>query len=1257
MDKRVKLTEGYEIKKDDYIIKVKRLIGQGGSCLVYEAEQICFVSEKEIKKQIVLKEFYPEQSYKESFSIERSSDMRLVPNNSELFERLKRRFLGGQIKYQEYYVEYMDNVLPVPSIPIEINNTIYVYSDIWKGEELTNYSPSSLNDILCIMASACNAIGVINKKEMLYLDCKPSNFFIYRVGGEEKVYLFDFDTVENIYNIRSGNSDFYSYSKGWAAPEQEREEYSQIGYHSDAFSLGLIFLWLLTKYIGVELKDAKIETLKEERFWNELKSKTSEAVVWKIKDILDRTLEEDTDERRNYFCENDSVLKLSEGFKRLIDLNKEKPIKKVAIIEEIASNRFLYNSHSTSFLGREDEFEYLKRMCESSDRFNMIGICGDGGSGKTRLAYEICSYYKEKRDWRVFSPSHIKSNIETIKSELSGLKEENQSFLICFDDISVNLGEINEFITLCIETEVPKGTKIRLIIIDREIDIQRIDYSYVYPECESFTTEEGLIRIKEMSEDKLKGIMDTFAAEIYKKAISDDEWEKIWGSLSKVDDKKRPLYMLFIGDAVCNGEDVRNWDKHDAIEMITKREYKKAFGVIELVYSNEPQKEKAFEAFKFILVVVSFVNQIKIDKLEEILKPHFGIQDINGFYWLLEKLKMLNKGIVKTIYPDILNEFICYKFIEKNSESFQTILNITFSEDEESTFFFAYNLRDSISNNGEQLIVLDNFLKLFFEELDRFVFYILEHDCDDTDILKEFSYCVSSNLALKNRRYIFLTKYFSNNDIEWLFSCAISLVKEKIKSGVNLMEYKIGQWTRRVSVPIKTSEGLEINVETELNYLPVGYIQDTECEYRGFKGNTNEGMPSEGIFTREDGTVFSGKMKYETVTIEINDKTIKIPSSKGKIERGKIEFTDGVVFYAEELIEDKYYKGRLERKETTYEGLFDMTLSFLEGTVKTPYGVLEVKTVNDYWVGEFIWKDGETFKGKFDLNGCLTFLEGVADLGDRKFVGKYRDESYFGTIEQNNGTVLEGKFNGTTFDFIEGSILFPDEVLFEGEKKNEKYYGILKTPYGDFSDGEFDEDFILLEGKIHFSDGNEGFLKGKEYEGRYDCGNGFIFEGKMLMEKLENGDSGIQMIEGKEIQPDGTIIIGKFIDEWIEGEVCYPDGSRYVGKLLNGRHEGDGTLYYPDNTFVKGIWEKGVLNGEGEYSGPYGHAFGVFKNNNMVKGTFVFENGEVFEGDFEEGGIPGKGVLKTEDGERKVNGIIISGKEDDDIIFSFDFAD
>jgi len=131
------------------------------------------------------------------------------------------------------------------------------------------------------------------------------------------------------------------------------------------------------------------------------------------------------------------------------------------------------------------------------------------------------------------------------------------------------------------------------------------------------------------------------------------------------------------------------------------------------------------------------------------------------------------------------------------------------------------------------------------------------------------------------------------------------------------------------------------------------------------------------------------------------------------------------------------------------------------------------------------------------------------------------------------------------------------------------------------------------------------------------------------------------------------------------GKMVFADGSIYDGwwDIINGssyRH-GNGRMFYPDGSFKEGEWENGKLVKcieEGKATTPSSTSSSkaeIMPPNFTGKGKFTDEYGTLYEGDFVNGELHGKGKRinsgRLEEGDFE-KGYLIKGKSiENDIIF------
>ena len=366
MSERVALSDGYKLtvigqdKKSQVEIQILGVIGMGGNCIVYKGLKNTIINGKDVYSSVIVKEFYPV-----SLQIDRQDDMSLKIEDQEAFNKLLDNFAQGQIKHMGFYEDFPEQSLPRLFFYGDANNTAYVISDFGMGMSLADikHKDVTINRAASIMESVCIAIAKIHVQNKVYLDIKPQNFFCHwdEITSLFTVQMFDFDTAITIKEIRSGKYTFCSASLAWIPEEQEPDNGryknpGQIGYWTDAYSLGALFFWLLT---GNPPTQKDIERIKNKMFdWqkeSDCCSMASSDAIMLIREITEATLESSAELRskkyNNPYAIKESLLGLfsklkglttteTPGTKPIVDTFREENEKVLKGIDEISkSNR------------------------------------------------------------------------------------------------------------------------------------------------------------------------------------------------------------------------------------------------------------------------------------------------------------------------------------------------------------------------------------------------------------------------------------------------------------------------------------------------------------------------------------------------------------------------------------------------------------------------------------------------------------------------------------------------------------------------------------------------------------------------------------------------------------------------------------------------------------------------------------------------------------------------------------------------------
>ena len=680
-----------EIGGNEHHVIINKLIARGGSCLVYSGYKEIAGNER---LDLIIKEFYPaDLSLKRS---EKLGELVVAQGDVVAFLAVKDRFNAGIKNHLRILADNRDIVAPAMEFkgPVtDTENSFFVgFRKSAGARVLSEYNPGELSivAVIDIAISLCDAIQYIDSGawdrrhgKYLYLDTKPENVLVQKsiLGGQEafRVALFDFDSLWEI----GSSKDEVRCTREYAAPEQLNN--GELGPETDIYGIvGVLFYLLCGKPPKSDNVDAMEFSFVKEEDWGSDKYK---AFVRELKSLLRQGLS-DAPTRYDIFKYKEKkgpeVNVLKDRLSQLVnmlrtDFELRRIDDRVTAIEErgrnrehfrpIADTQFSYCAESTDFSGRETELEYLKKFCkECNASFSWTGIGGDGGSGKTRLVYELCQKL-EKDDWNVYYPAGAETNIEVFKKDCEyGIDKDT---LICFDDAVVDLQLIKRFIESYVSRPASKR-KVRLILVDRYIGDFSLRFSgvnnYKY-DVQADGVEDGFLIIKKLEKPEITAIMASYAKKVFDISISDNYLDMLYTELQKIDEEVRPLFALFVCDAWCEGKDIRHWKQKEALESVKNKEFGRITKFIEDKYKYEEEKhELIFDQVRSVIFFLTIFGNRALKKWEAMLTQvdGLGFSADEPFKFLLKnKLGLLENDKLTKIYPDILGEYISIDYFNK----------------------------------------------------------------------------------------------------------------------------------------------------------------------------------------------------------------------------------------------------------------------------------------------------------------------------------------------------------------------------------------------------------------------------------------------------------------------------------------------------------------------------------------------------------------------------------------------------------------
>ena len=232
--------------------------------------------------------------------------------------------------------------------------------------------------------------------------------------------------------------------------------------------------------------------------------------------------------------------------------------------------RFEYSAETVSFVGRKKEIEALRDFCNREETHSWWAITAQGGSGKSRLAYEFQKELQAE-GWSVKWLSH-NANLALAKFE----PVANKTLLIC-DDVQAYIDELDTW--MHVHFAQHRSEKLRVLLIEREnkkMDsftwkklLDDVSLNSLQNLCHN---KEQFLELKPLESEDLMALMADFAKGLGK-SMEGEKQNELLGVLQKLDKEyQRPLYALAIADAWCNGENPTNWSQAKFLNRLVKRE-------------------------------------------------------------------------------------------------------------------------------------------------------------------------------------------------------------------------------------------------------------------------------------------------------------------------------------------------------------------------------------------------------------------------------------------------------------------------------------------------------------------------------------------------------------------------------------------------------------------------------------------------------------------------------------------------------------
>ena len=284
----------------------------------------------------------------------------------------------------------------------------------------------------------------------------------------------------------------------------------------------------------------------------------------------------------------------------------------------------------------------------------------------------------------------------------------------------------------------------------------------------------------------------------------------------------------------------------------------------------------------------------------------------------------------------------------------------------------------------------------------------------------------------------------------------------------------------------------------------------------------------------------------------------------------------------------------------------------------------------------------ETQKSKIDEKKIQNLYDKFVDIIDDNYIGEKKKGKRhgFGIYSFIDGSRYEGNWVENKREGF-GKSFYTSKNMYEGEFKNNKKNGFgrfIKND-GNIFYGYFKEDWMEGIGIITYKIGDkyEGeFIKGKRNGlGSYYYNNGTKFEGEWKNSR-KNGKGIFYLDEENKYEgywEENRRILDNYIEdkEYIKKKeiigdkqikIEYIDGDIYQGEYNPKSKiiEGKGKYIFNNGDFYEGNFENNLFSGEGNYFFDGNNIIGIFKNGKPNgKCEIIYSNGNILKGELKDG--------------------------------------
>lgn len=358
-----------------------------------------------------------------------------------------------------------------------------------------------------------------------------------------------------------------------------------------------------------------------------------------------------------------------------------------------SGNPFVFSSYPNQLKmeGFSTYSHQLEDMIQGSPRKRVISITGGYGIGKSKLAFETCRAFEDK-GWNTIWLDRMTSNINNFADSLNRASGDT---LIFIDDVQFCLDIFRQVMPFIITSKLPK---IRLIITSDED--QQWDSDYI-----AYNVDFSSIPLRVISDSDLSTIVSNYISfrgcnDVIDKRVA---FAAIIEKLNELNiSDARPLYSLFLVEAICNGNSLDNWENDDILRFLINSENRKIASVIQSMSINE-EYNFYLNIIKVIRATANITGTLDMDSFFSSDLFNIDKRQHNTILSILDKLSIIKDQKIVDLAPLCVHQAYCLDVLLDDrvlsSNQFNKVIAFVLEQDYLWPIFFFRSIIDDIAGS------------------------------------------------------------------------------------------------------------------------------------------------------------------------------------------------------------------------------------------------------------------------------------------------------------------------------------------------------------------------------------------------------------------------------------------------------------------------------------------------------------------------------------------------------------------------------